>query len=99
MTNDNTLEKDAETKLKIEKEAKSKLPLPKFYYDVKIEAMLPATLTYRILAENPQQAVDMIRGKTPNSVQHKLYGRKELILRVYDAGSSLIRLVLNTWRK
>lgn len=66
---------------------------PKFYYDVKVECMLPATLTYRVLAEDPSQAAELIKGKSPNSVQHKLIGRKELVLRVYDASSTMMRLM------
>lgn len=63
------------------------------YYDVKVECMLPATLTYRVLAEDPNQAAELIRGKSPNSVAHKLTGRKDLVLRVYDASSSMMRLM------
>lgn len=70
-------------------------PKPKFYYDVKVECLLPATLTYRVLAEDAQQAADMIKGIQPNSVQHKLIGRKELKLTVYDAGCTMIRFIKN----
>lgn len=72
---------------------KAALPPVKYYYDVKVECMLPATITYRILAENAEQAAEMIKGKSPNSVQHKLVGRKELILKVYDSGSSMMRFM------
>lgn len=68
-------------------------PKPKFYYDVKVEVMLPATLTYRVLAEDATQAANMIKNMQPNSVQHKLIGRKEIKLKVYDAGSSMMRFV------
>lgn len=78
----------------IKKEAKkAELPKPKFYYDVKVECMLPATLTYRVLAEDPNQAAAMIKGLSPTGVKHKLIGRKENKLIVYDAGCSMIRLV------
>jgi hypothetical protein len=70
-----------------------KLPPVKYYYDVKVECLLPATLTYHILAENPQQALDLIKGKSPNGVQHKLIGRKELKVLVYDAGSTMIKFI------
>lgn len=63
------------------------------YFDVKVECMIPATLTYRVLAENANQAAELIRGKSPNSVQHKLVGRKELVLRVFDSGSTMIRFM------
>lgn len=72
---------------------KAALPPIKYYYDVKIECMLPAVLTYRVLAENAQQAAEMIKGKSPNSVQHKLIGRRELFLKVYDSGSSMMRFM------
>lgn len=73
-------------------------PKPKYYYDVKVECMLPATLTYRVLAETPEQAAEMIKGLQPNSVKHKLIGRKELKLMVYDAGSSFMKLMKNLFR-
>lgn len=87
---------EAEAKKKkeerLKKEAAAKLLIkPKFYFDVKVECMLPATLTYRVLAEDAQQAAELIKGTQPNSVQHKLIGRKELKLTVYDAGSTMIR--------
>lgn len=79
---------------KKEEEAKKlKLPKPKFYYDIKIECMLPATLTYRVLAEDPEQAASLIKGQSPNAVHHKLVGRKELVLRVFDSGSNLLRFM------
>lgn len=76
----------------LKKEAAKKLePKPKYYFDVKVEVMLPATLTYRVLAEDAQQAADLIKQVQPNSVHHRLIGRKELKLTVYDAGSSIIK--------
>lgn len=75
------------------KDKKQELPPPKFYFDVKIECMLPATLTYRILAETPEQAADLIKGKQPNSVHYKLAGKKELKMIVYHAGSCIIKLI------
>lgn len=91
----NQLAEPVEEKAKpIKKEAKKpELPKPKYYYDVKVECMLPATLTYKVLAEDPNQAVELIRGRSPNAVQHKLHGRKELMLKVYDAGGSMMRLM------
>lgn len=65
----------------------------KKYYDVKVEVTLPATLTYRILAETPEQALDLIKNQSPVQVKHKLAGRKELKATVFDAGSSMIRFI------
>lgn len=76
---------------KKEQLTKRAAPKEKKYFDVKIECMLPAVLTYRILAEDANQALELIKGKSPNSVQHKLPGRKELVAKVYDSGSSMLR--------
>ena len=90
---------DAEAKERLKKEAEAKKkalePKPKFYFDVKVECMLPATLTYRVLAEDAQQAFDLIRGLSPNSVKHRLIGRREIKVMVYDAGSTMIKWMKN----
>ena len=101
MTNEEELEEEKkrliaqakkEREERLKKEA-AHLPKPKYYYDVKVECMLPATITYRVLAEDPHQAAELIKGKQPNQVHHKLIGRKELVLRVYDASGSMIRFM------
>jgi len=92
------VKKERAERLKKEAEAKKKLPPPKFYYDVKVECMLPATVVYRVHAETPEKAAEMIKGISPTSVKHRLIGRKELKLMVYDAGCSMIKLVKNLIR-
>ena len=67
----------------------------KLYYDVKVECMLPATLTYRVLADDPRQAAELIRGMSPIGVKHRLVGKKDIKLTVYDAGCSMIRWMKN----
>lgn len=81
----------ANKKAMLEKQAKA-VPV-KQYYDVKVECMLPATLTYRILAENPQEAVELIKGKPPNGIQHRLHGRRDMVARVYNAGGNFLQFV------
>jgi hypothetical protein len=95
-------DKEAEAKKKAEAAAKkkkeeelkkqaAKQPPPLYYFDVKVETMLPATLTYRVMAEDARQAAEKIRGTQPNSVKHRLIGRKDFKLTVYDAGSTFIK--------
>lgn len=98
LTKEEAVKKEAaakKEKAKREAEERAKLPPPKFYFDVKVECMLPATLIYRVFAENAQQAAELIKGQTPTQVRHKLIGRKEIKLTVYDAGSSMIKWVQN----
>jgi hypothetical protein len=89
------LKAEAKAKKDAELKKKAALPPPKFYYDVKVECMLPAALTYRVYAETPQQAAEMIRGLTPTTVKHRLIGRKEIKLIVYDAGCTMMKFVKN----
>lgn len=70
-------------------------PKQKFMFDVVVTCMLPATLTYKILAEDAEQAAMLIKGKQPNAIVHKLSGRKELKLKVYNAGSLMIKFIKN----
>lgn len=74
---------------------KSKEPIVKKYFDVRVECLLPATLHYRVLAETPEEAAELIKKIQPNSVKHRLPGRKELKLMVYDSGSTIIRFIKN----
>jgi len=78
-----------------EKNSNKEEVIVKKYFDVRIETMLPAILTFRVLAEDANQAADLVKGMTPNGVKHKLIGRKDIKLSVYDAGSSMIRFVKN----
>jgi hypothetical protein len=80
---------------KIAPGVKSPPPKEKHYYDVKIECMLPATVTYRVLAEDPVQATELIRGMNPIAVKHRLVGKKDLKMTVYEAGTSMIKWVKN----
>ena len=68
-------------------------PKPKIYFDVKVETLLPATLIYRVLAESPEQAADMIKNIAPNSVNYRLLGKKDLRMMIYLAGQSIIKLI------
>jgi len=71
----------------------------KKWFDIKIEAMIPATLTYRIFAEDEHEAMKLIKNKQPDNVKYRLLGRKELKIMVFDSGSNLMRFVKNLfWR-
>ena len=69
-----------------------KAPLPKILYDVKLECLVPATIVYRILADSPEQALELIKGKQPKEIRYRLHLKKSLKAIVYDAGNLLIRL-------
>lgn len=77
----------------MKKENKS---IEKFYYDVKMEVMLPATVVYRVYAENAEKALEEVRETTaPVSVQHRLVKKKIKKAMVYDAGCSTLKHVRN----
>jgi hypothetical protein len=77
--------------------SQQKLP-EKRLFDVKVETMLPATLIYRVLAENEVKAAEMIKRVAPNSIHHRLPGKRDIKLMVYDAGTTLLRWTKNLLR-
>lgn len=77
------------------KQDKNSTIVEKHYYDVKVECMLPATVTYRVLAEDAAQAASLIKGMSPVGVKHRLIGKKDLKLSVYKAGSSMLEWAKN----
>jgi hypothetical protein len=64
-------------------------------YDVKIAANVPATLTFRVNAKSPEEALQKTKTMSPNSVQYKLPARKNIKATIYQAGTSLVKLVKN----
>lgn len=87
---------DKEYKPKVELKLKKTAQIkPKFYYDVKEECTLPAVVTYRVLAEDPQQAAELVKGMSPIGVQYKIAGKRGIKLSVYEAGSSMLKWVKN----
>jgi hypothetical protein len=83
--------KKAELKAKEEK-AKIKTAKQKTYFDVKIEALVPCLLTYRILADDENSAIDQALKIPPNHI--KPNGRPKNFIRatVYTAGSLWVKL-------
>lgn len=70
----------------------------KRYYDVKIEAMIPTTLIYRVLAESPEQAGELYKHQQPIGVKQRLIGKKELKISVYEAGTTMLKFFRNLFR-
>jgi hypothetical protein len=67
----------------------------KKYYKVSIETLLPATISFRVLAESPEKAAEMIKNQNPVEVRHKLAGRRDKKITVYDWGTTIIRFFRN----
>ncbi len=65
----------------------------KKYFDIKIECNMPATITYRIFAEDAEEALDMIKNQAPTNVKYNIFKRTNIKATIYDAGTSLIRFV------
>lgn len=70
----------------------------KRFYDVRVETMLPAVLTYRVLAENAEQAASLIANQSPIGVKHKLIGKRDIVLKVYESGSLMIKFMKKLFR-
>jgi len=70
----------------------------KKYYDVRIECMVPATLTYRVFAENFDEAIELTKRQQPIHYKYKVTEKKDIKISIYDAGTSLIKFVKNMIR-
>lgn len=80
--------KAAEDKIKKEAAAKK---AEKRFYDVKVSALVPCELVYRIFAESPELALDQIDKQTPKNMKPNIRGKKNIKATVYEAGSSLLK--------
>lgn len=76
------------------KERPTSPPIKK-YYKVLVETTLPATVCFRVLAESPEKAIELIKNQNPIEVKHKLIGRKDRKITVYDWGTTIIRFFRN----
>lgn len=70
-------------------------PVVKTQFDVKIETMLPATLTYRIWADSPEEALLLTKKAQPINIKHNLAGKRNIRATVSNAYSSIIKLIKN----
>lgn len=64
-------------------------------YSIKIEALVPITVTYVVTAENPEQALSKINSSLPpREVSRPLIERmRKIQARVYRAGTIMLELV------
>jgi hypothetical protein len=67
----------------------------KQYFDVKVEATIPAILTYRIFAYDAQEALEQIKRSNPTNVKPILTMKRLIKATVYKASSSLMLLTKN----
>jgi hypothetical protein len=74
---------------------KNKIDLPKqkSYYDIKVEALVPTTLIYKVLAEDERDALNQIANKAPNGMKPNLLMKRVIKATIYIAGTTMIKLV------
>src|ERR1700743_414687 len=91
------VEKEVSTTKKSKSKQKqiSKTP-EKQYYNILLETLIPTTLTYRVLAESPEEALDMIK-TAPLSGPPKLQfpKLKKIKASIFLSGTSIIKLTKN----
>jgi hypothetical protein len=70
---------------------KEEKPKVKKYYTIKVEALVPAEVSFRVLAEDEYEALEMFeRGPMlplEGPIRPRLAGMKKIEARVYDAGT------------
>ena len=65
------------------------------WFDVKVESLVPCIQTYRISAKTAEEAIQKATTASPKSVQYRLPAKKDRKITVYDAMTSIVRLVKN----
>lgn len=70
-------------------------PKEKQFFDIKLEALVPTTLTYRVFAEDEEEALKQIEKKAPTGVKPNILQKKSIKATVYAAGSLMIKKIKN----
>lgn len=70
-------------------------PKQKKYYTVNVECITPCIITYRIYAEDENDAINQVNKAHPINIKPNINLKKLIKATVYDSGSSLIRLIKN----
>lgn len=72
---------------------KKDTPKQKQYFEIKLEALVPTILIYRIYADDEQDAIAQMNKKSPMSVRPNIIQKRDIKATVYDAGSSMIKFI------
>jgi len=75
------------------KENKKEPKKEKTYYLVQIEANVPAILYYKVFADSVEEAEFLIKNKQPSKIEYKINKRKNLLLKIYKFGTSMLHKV------
>jgi hypothetical protein len=67
-------------------------PKQKKYYDIRLDALVPCTITYRVYADDEHDALNELKKKAPSSVKPNISQKRDIKAMIYDAGSSILRL-------
>jgi hypothetical protein len=70
---------------------KTKAPEKKFF-DVKLDALVPCTITYRVFAENENDALLNIDKQTPRNVKPDIRRKRNIKATVYDSGTNNVKI-------
>jgi hypothetical protein len=66
----------------------------KRYYTVELEAMVPAIIRYRILAETPEEALAQLDRTPPlERPKTKMQGMRKQVAKVYLWGTNMLQLI------
>ena len=63
------------------------------YYTIEIDAFVPATLKYKILAESPEAALLKLNLSTPllENPRYKFAAMKRIVARIYTHGTAILK--------
>ena len=72
----------------------TKIP-EKQWFDIKVEATVPATITYRVFATDEEEAYKLSLKQQPRSIVPRLVGKKITKATIYLGGTLMIKAIKN----
>jgi hypothetical protein len=68
--------------------------MEKKYYSVKVDSLVPTTLEYKVLADDPEDAINEAKKRVhkPDNIQYRLPERKDKQVSVYTWGTFMLHI-------
>ncbi len=90
---------EKQLKLKKEAEEKKKKAEEKHWFEVRVETNVPATVYYKILAKDAEEAASLVKNSPIQRVEYKIRLKRDIKLSVYEVGMLIIKYMKQLGRQ
>ena len=67
----------------------------KSYFDIVVNASVPAEIHYRVYAKDEIEALQLVPSSQPTNIKYFINVKRNIKLIIYSAGTKIIKLVKN----